>query len=87
MSGKEKKRKLFGKRKRRQCFYCGKRLAFHLATVDHVKPLSKGGYDRMSNVVISCGDCNRAKGNKDIMEFLKSLNWRRQSIKERKDKA
>ena len=44
------------------------------ATVDHVKPLSSGGYDRMKNVVVACLGCNQSKGSKDIMTFLKEQN-------------
>jgi len=37
------------------CYYCG---ASHLITMDHVKPLSKGGLHTASNVVPACKSCN-----------------------------
>jgi len=57
------------------CVYCGKKDLLkdptgkkqpkNLATIDHVKPLSKGGsrYDE-SNLVVACYACNQAKGDK-----------------------
>lgn len=35
-----------------------------LMTVDHIKPLSKGGSNDMSNMQPMCENCNRAKGDK-----------------------
>lgn len=34
------------------------------ATKDHVMPLSKGGTNERSNIVLSCWRCNRTKGDK-----------------------
>ncbi len=51
----------------RRCVYCGRtRTAFEL---DHVLPSSRGGSDRVSNLVLSCHDCNMAKGNQTASEF------------------
>lgn len=44
------------------CMYCGKQLAEHLLTRDHLIPLSQGGKDCWSNVVTACRSCNHAKG-------------------------
>lgn len=38
--------------------------------VDHVHPRSKGGSDRLANLVIACRPCNEAKGNQPIEVFL-----------------
>jgi 5-methylcytosine-specific restriction endonuclease McrA len=51
----------------RRCVYCG-------ATngpfeVDHVLPRSRGGSDRVSNLVLSCHACNQAKANQTAEEF------------------
>lgn len=51
-----------------RCVYCGKDMlhdfeTFMTAEEDHLKPLSKGGEDDASNIVISCSLCNRLKGN------------------------
>jgi 5-methylcytosine-specific restriction endonuclease McrA len=50
------------------CVYCGaKDKPFNL---DHFYPKSKGGSNKVSNLVLSCVDCNQAKGNKLPSEFL-----------------
>ncbi len=50
-----------------RCVYCGKGdTAFEL---DHQVPRSRGGSDRVSNLVLSCHDCNSAKGNRTAAEF------------------
>ena len=51
----------------RQCVYCRLRnIAFEL---DHLRPRSRGGSDRVSNLVLSCHACNAAKGDKTASEF------------------
>ncbi len=50
------------------CVYCGaKEVPFNL---DHVHPKSKGGSNRVSNLVLSCIPCNQAKADKPIETFL-----------------
>jgi 5-methylcytosine-specific restriction endonuclease McrA len=51
----------------RRCVYCGRgETAFE---IDHVVPRSRGGSDRVSNLVLSCPGCNRAKGDRTAAEF------------------
>ncbi len=51
----------------RRCVYCGRGdTAFE---IDHVVPRSRGGTDRVSNLVLSCHDCNSAKGDQTAAEF------------------
>ncbi len=38
--------------------------------LDHVAPKSAGGTDRVSNLVVSCRECNADKGNRRVEEFL-----------------
>lgn len=51
----------------RQCVYC------HISAVpfeiDHLLPRSRGGSNRVSNLVLSCHDCNSAKGAKTAAEW------------------
>ena len=50
-----------------RCMYCGKKnVPFE---IDHQVPLSRGGTHRVSNLVLSCHDCNQAKGNQTACEF------------------
>ena len=52
----------------RICTYCG--VTDKPFEVDHIHPRSKGGSDRVSNLTLACHDCNQAKGNQDIRDFL-----------------
>lgn len=46
------------------CYLCGKILTYETATIDHVIPLSKGGFHCPNNVKIACLKCNQEKSNK-----------------------
>jgi hypothetical protein len=57
----------------RRCAYCGAKGTGPGAVplnIDHVVPRSKGGSDRVSNLVLACTACNQAKGNRPVEEFL-----------------
>lgn len=41
------------------CGYCSKKAT----TIDHIKPVSKGGESSFSNTVAACFKCNSRKGN------------------------
>jgi hypothetical protein len=50
-----------------RCAYYGRgETPFEL---DHVLPRSRGGSNRVSNLVLSCHDCNTAKGKQTATEF------------------
>jgi hypothetical protein len=54
------------------CFYCGQLLRdFH---IDHKIPVSRGGSNDISNIVISCALCNRRKYTKTAEEFIALIN-------------
>jgi 5-methylcytosine-specific restriction endonuclease McrA len=42
-----------------QCGYCGKKAT----TIDHIKPVSKGGESNFINTVAACFKCNSRKGD------------------------
>ena len=42
-----------------QCAYCGSE---ENLTLDHITPRSKGGSDRVTNVLCACRECNKSKG-------------------------
>jgi len=46
-----------------RCVYCGGTPIYNAVVLqaDHIVPLSKGGSNKMSNVVTACSDCNYAK--------------------------
>lgn len=55
-------------RDRSECQYCGRRLPRGRLNLDHVLPRSRGGQSHWENVVCSCIDCNRRKGDRTPAE-------------------
>ena len=53
----------------RKCAYCGssRKERYEL---DHIVPKRLGGTDRVSNLVVSCRECNAEKGNRLVSEFM-----------------
>ena len=51
------------RRDKNVCAYCGNELSAAKLTRDHIIPSSRGGKDIWTNVVASCGSCNRRKSN------------------------
>jgi hypothetical protein len=43
-----------------ECAYCGET---ENLTLDHITPRSKGGSDRVTNVLCACKKCNNSKGH------------------------
>ena len=50
------------------CQYCEKSFQQHELTLDHVVPRSQGGKTTWTNVVASCGPCNRLKADRMNMK-------------------
>lgn len=50
-------------RDNKQCQYCGRIEPEERLTLDHVIPLSRGGKDHWTNVVVACRMCNNRKGS------------------------
>lgn len=48
------------------CWYCGWPLSSGRATLDHLRPRSRGGSDDESNLVLACWPCNRNKGDRRV---------------------
>lgn len=48
------------------CQYCGRKAPEVVFHVDHILPSSKGGTNSLTNLILSCDDCNIGKGNKII---------------------
>lgn len=51
------------KNQRGKCYYCKAKLG-KICHADHIVPLSRGGSDDISNIVLTCPDCNLRKGAK-----------------------
>jgi len=58
-------------RQRGHCYYCRKNVALNEYHLDHVIPLSRGGSNDISNIVVSCAACNLSKRDKLPHEFFK----------------
>ncbi len=52
----------------RKCAYCGAENV--PLEIDHIHPRSRGGSNRISNLILACQDCNQKKGNLEVAEFL-----------------
>jgi len=56
-----------------RCAYCGVRM--EQPTIDHVRPLSKGGALGWENAVAACLPCNQMKGNTRHYPYRRSWKW------------
>lgn len=54
------------------CQYCSNEYSRNNLTLDHVRPISKGGRTEWTNIVAACVSCNTLKGNKMIMRPKKT---------------
>ncbi|MGG3707357.1 HNH endonuclease [Heyndrickxia coagulans] len=54
-----------------KCIYCGitEDEAGCRHHIDHVTPLSRGGTNHISNLVLACASCNAAKKDKPLVSF------------------
>lgn len=53
------------------CQYCGRPAPD--GETDHVLPLSRGGTDALHNLVWTCEECNRRKGDRTLREWVQEL--------------
>lgn len=60
------------------CIYCGRRISEHSATIDHVIPLSRGGYTEDENLVACCLDCNFRKYTLYVRDFITLMPFKKQ---------
>jgi 5-methylcytosine-specific restriction endonuclease McrA len=60
-----------------RCFYCLRRQAASMKTLDHVVPRSLSGSHSYLNLVSACLDCNSTKGEKRAEDFLRLLHRER----------
>lgn len=48
----------------KKCFYCTRKIVLDMYHGDHVIPMSRGGMDDKTNIVVTCVECNMKKGIK-----------------------
>lgn len=75
----EKKRKLMGDSPTAACVHCGLVLYRRELTLDHIIPKSKGGSNKMENLVLACNPCNSERGSMDFSEFQEKMRIRLES--------
>lgn len=52
------------------CVYCKCQLTNENKTIDHKRPIDRGGSNHPNNIVIACNDCNAEKANMDYQSYL-----------------
>ncbi|MGW9375192.1 RNA-guided endonuclease IscB [Streptomyces xanthophaeus] len=62
----------------RSCTYCG--TSGVPLNIEHVRPRRHGGTDRVTNLVLACVPCNKAKGTLSVEEFLGDRPERLQKV-------
>jgi len=61
--------------KSHRCEYCGQKLKFKNATVDHFVPRSRGGENSFWNWVLSCEWCNNRKGDLEFKSLAEAQTY------------
>ena len=56
-----------------KCNGCMEKFPLRNMTVDHIKPFSQGGSDKLSNLQLLCNSCNSIKGNGTQAQLKKRL--------------
>ena len=56
------------------CVYCKGESKDNILEIDHFIPRSRGGSDRVGNLVLACHSCNQTKGNTLPSEWLNHLS-------------
>ena len=44
-----------------ECYYCGEQFEASELTMDHIVPVSRGGFSKKGNIVACCKECNNEK--------------------------
>lgn len=90
----KKKRKALSKRQRFEvfkrdfftCQYCGNSAPDVILHVDHINPVSKGGNNKLTNLITSCVDCNSGKSNKKL-DDSSAVKLQMQELKKSQERA
>lgn len=67
------------------CQYCGSTPPKVVLECDHITPVSKGGLNRMHNLLTACFDCNRGKSNKELTDLPETFTTKTDELTEKRD--
>ncbi|WP_254510412.1 HNH endonuclease [Anatilimnocola floriformis] len=67
------------------CTYCGLKLNNENSTLDHIRPISRGGTNHDDNLVLSCRKCNAEKGDQLHHKWLRKKKNRMKRFAKGKD--
>jgi 5-methylcytosine-specific restriction endonuclease McrA len=65
----EQKKLLFAGRERVPCCFCERPLTRQEATLEHIRPRSRGGSSEIENLTLSCQPCNSERGDQGFEKF------------------
>ncbi len=51
------------------CIYCG--MSIEKGELDHIIPLDRSGVDEIANLALTCTPCNKSKGSKPPMRWIR----------------
>jgi 5-methylcytosine-specific restriction endonuclease McrA len=61
------------KAQRNRCAYCRADLRSTIRHEDHIRPISKGGSNRRSNIQLLCAPCNLSKHASDPIDYAQRI--------------
>ncbi|MCW8839351.1 MAG: RNA-guided endonuclease IscB, partial [Gammaproteobacteria bacterium] len=67
-------------RHQHQCAYCAGLSGDPVLELEHVLPRSRGGSNRIGNLVVACRDCNQVKNNRSAGEWAQALGGSRKKL-------
>lgn len=57
-----------------KCAICGEPVSRKKMTISHKVPLSRGGTNGISNLMLACWTCNHMKNNLELEEFFRKID-------------
>lgn len=69
-----------------ECVYCGVSFEDGSRTLDHVIPLSRGGLNHPSNLLVSCFHCNQRKADSTLPEWLERVQHKLDKLQRIRDR-
>lgn len=67
------------------CQYCGNNPPKVILEIDHIIPVSKNGTTEIDNLITSCFDCNRGKGDRELISLPQSTEEKTGILQEKEE--